>query len=69
MEKGMEKGKGQGKIEILTSLLKKKLNALPRYYEEKLFQSTEEVIAKIAEDIFDIKDVKDLDTYSAQELT
>ncbi len=68
MEKGMEKGKGQGKIEILTSLLKKKLNALPRYYEEKLFQSTEEVIAKIAEDIFDIKDVKDLDTYS-EELT
>ena len=63
MEKGIEQGKGQGKIEIVTSLLKKKLNALPKHYEEKLSQAKKEIIDKIAEAIFDIRDVKDLDKY------
>ncbi|MDD4569347.1 MAG: DUF4351 domain-containing protein [Tepidanaerobacteraceae bacterium] len=63
IEKGMEKGKSQGKIEILMRQLKKKFKIFPSSYEAKLFGAKEETIDKIAEDIFDIAEVKDLDKY------
>lgn len=42
---------------------KKKLNNLPRFYEERLSNAKEETLDRIAEDIFDIEDIKDLDKY------
>ena len=63
MEKGMEKGISQGKIELIARQLKKKFKTLPKSYQEKLSQATEETVDKIAEDIFDIEDLKDLDKY------
>lgn len=55
--KGMEKGISQGKIELIARQLKKKFKTLPKSYEEKLSQATEETVDKIAEDIFDIEDL------------
>ena len=63
MEKGMEKGKSQGKIEILMRLLKRKFEKFPSSYEIKLSGAEEETIDKIAEDIFDIAEIEDLDRY------
>jgi len=62
-KEGIEKGKGQGKVEIVIRLLKRKFKALPSSYEEKLSEVKEDTIDKIAEDIFDIEDIKDLDKY------
>ena len=36
---------------------------MPRLYEEKLSEVKEDTIERIAEDIFEIEDVKDLDKY------
>ena len=63
IEQGMEKGKSQGKIEILMRQLKRKFKTFPVSYEAKLADVKEETIDKIAEDIFDIVKIEDLDKY------
>lgn len=66
IEKGMKKGRAEGKIKLVIKLLKKRFPEMPRVYEEKLLNAKIEVIESIAEDIFDINDIKDLDKYLLQ---
>ena len=63
IEKGMEKGKGQGKVELLMLLLKRKFKTFPNVYEIKLQDAKEDIVDRIAEDIFDIDKVEDLNKY------
>ena len=59
----MEKGKGQGKVELLMLKLKRKFKTFPNVYEIKLQDAKEDIVDKIAENIFDIDKVEDLNKY------
>lgn len=63
VKKGLKEGKSKGKVELILKLLKKKFENLSKTYEDKLLKASEETIDKIAEDIFDIEKIEDLDTY------
>lgn len=59
----IEEGKEIGKAELLLKLLSKKFSTLPKEYEEKIKEQSEEVLEKIAVDIFDISDIEELNRY------
>ena len=59
----IEEGRLEGKINTLIKLLKKKFKDFPEEYIQKLSKSTDETLDKIAEDIFDIENINDLDKY------
>lgn len=63
IEKGIEKGIEQGELKVLIKLLDKKLNGLSESYKEKLSECNSELLNKIADDIFNLSEEKDLDKY------
>jgi hypothetical protein len=56
-------GKSEGKAEILIKLLKKKFKKLSQEYEERIKNLPSENIELIANDIFDLEKVEDLEKY------
>jgi hypothetical protein len=56
-------GKSEGKAEILIKLLNKKFKKLSQEYEEKIKNLPSEKIELIANDIFDLEKVEDLEKY------
>lgn len=63
IEKGLEEGIEKGKTELVIKQLKKKFPTLLGTYENRLLNTKIEIIENIAEDIFAISSVKDLDKY------
>lgn len=62
-----EKSKAEGKAELLIKQLKKRFKELPVSYEEKVKSLSEEVIEEIAINIFDLKNIEDIDSYCGKE--
>ncbi|AWI04579.1 DUF4351 domain-containing protein [Clostridium drakei] len=67
MEKGMEKGRVQGKLEgkaeLLLKLLTKKFIKMPEEYKKKIKELSDETLEIIGLEIFDMKDIKELEKY------
>lgn len=53
----------RGELKVLIKLLDKKLNGLSESYKEKLSECNSELLNKIADDIFNLSEEKDLDKY------
>ncbi|MBK1809490.1 DUF4351 domain-containing protein [Clostridium sp. YIM B02505] len=60
---GKSEGKAEGKTEILIKLLNKKFKKLSQEYEERIKNLPSENIELIANDIFDLEKVEDLEKY------
>ena len=60
---GIKEGKKEGKAELLITLLKKRFNGLSDYYTDKVRSLPEDVIDRIATDIFDLEKVDDIKKY------
>ena len=58
-----EEAKVEKAVEILVKILRKKFGALPKDYENKIRNSSEEVIDNITTDIFDINRIEELEKY------
>jgi len=63
MAEGKEEGKAEGKAEILIKQLIKKFTTVPKEYRENIKKLPEETIDVIAIEIFDLKDIKELEKY------
>ncbi len=65
-QEGKEEGREEGreeKVELLIKQLRKKLNGLPKNYEDKIKTLSNDKIESIGVDIFDIEKVEDLKRY------
>ncbi|KYH30543.1 hypothetical protein CLTEP_25850 [Clostridium tepidiprofundi DSM 19306] len=62
-EEGLQEGKLEGKYEILVKQLIKKFKKIPEEYLKKIKTLSPDVIDIIALEIFDMKDIKDLEKY------
>lgn len=58
-----EKGKIEGKIDILIKLLTKKFGEVPESYIEKINKLPEDIIDKVNLDILEIKDIREIEKY------
>ena len=65
IEKGIEKGKKEFAIDMVTRLLRKKFKKLPSEYLEKIKSQDVLTLETIAENIFEIEKLEDLDQYLA----
>lgn len=63
IEKDIAQGKNLGKAELLIKQLRKKFKSLPKNYEDKIITLPENILEIIAEEIFDIDAVEDLEKY------
>jgi len=63
LEEGLEKGVEKGITKTLIKLLIKKFGVVPDKYREELKKSKEDVLEVIADEILDIKDLRELDKY------
>lgn len=63
IEQGLAQGKNLGKAELLIKQLRKKFKSLPKDYEDKIITLPENILEIIAEEIFDIDNVEDLEKY------
>lgn len=67
MAKGMERGRAEGKIEgkaeLLLKLLTKKFIKMPEEYKKKIKELSDETLEIIGLEIFDMKDIKELEKY------
>lgn len=63
---GKEEGKAEGKAEILIKQLIKKFTTVPKEYRDNIKKLPEETIDVIAIEIFDLKDIKELEKYFKQ---
>lgn len=63
LEKGIEKGKTLGKAETLIKLLSKKLGKIPEEYKIKIKALSEDTIDIISLEIFDIKNIEEIEKY------
>lgn len=67
MEKGMEKGRVEGKLEgkaeLLLKQLAKKFKKIPEEYKKKIKELPDEILEIIGLEIFDMKDIKELEKY------
>lgn len=63
LEKLADESRMEGKLKILIKQLTKKFKELPEKYINSLSQCTDKTLDKIAEDIFDINSLEDLDKY------
>ena len=61
--RGEAKGKSEKAAEILIKLLEKKFNDIPKGYIEKIKILPEKVMDEITENIFEIKEINELDKY------
>jgi hypothetical protein len=62
-EEGITEGIKIGMADSLTKLLIKKFGKIPNGYEENIKKLSSETIEIIALEIFDIKDIKELEKY------
>jgi predicted transposase YdaD len=62
-EEGKEEGKEEGMYNILLSLLVKKFKRIPEEYQEKIKKLDQVTLNTLAMDIFEIKELKELDNY------
>lgn len=64
MAKGMEKGRAaEGKVELLLKQLTKKFKKIPEEYRKKIKELSDETLEIIGLEIFDMKDIKELEKY------
>ncbi|AKN29983.1 hypothetical protein Ccar_03700 [Clostridium carboxidivorans P7] len=63
IEKGMEKGRAEGKLELLLKQLTKKFKKIPEEYRKKIKELSDETLEIIGLEIFDMKDIKELEKY------
>ncbi|RKL62647.1 DUF4351 domain-containing protein [Thermoanaerobacteraceae bacterium SP2] len=63
LEKGIEKGIGKGIAETITKLLCKKLGELPKEYKERILAQDRSTLELIAENIFGIESLDDIDKF------
>lgn len=63
IEQGLTQGKNLGKAELLIKQLRKKFKSFPKDYEDKIITLPENILEIIAEEIFDIDNVEDLEKY------
>jgi len=59
----VEEGEKRGKADLLIKLLIKKFKAIPNEYKEKIKELPEESIDVIANEIFDLEKIEDLEQY------
>ena len=62
-EKLKEEGKKEQTLKMALKLLNKKFGSLPEKYKEKLKSKNEEELELIIENVFDIKELSDLEEY------
>ncbi|KEI13338.1 hypothetical protein Z959_06015 [Clostridium novyi B str. ATCC 27606] len=60
---GIEKGKDEGKAELLIKQLMKKFKKLPNGYKERIKALPKETIELIATDIFELNSIEELEQY------
>lgn len=63
IQEGIEKGKDEGKAELLIKQLMKKFKKLPNGYKEKIKALPKETIELIATDIFELNSIEELEQY------
>jgi len=63
IKEGIKEGKERGKAELIIRLLNKKIGKLPPHYEEKIINLGENILTDMADKIFEINDLKDIDKY------
>lgn len=63
LEKGIEKGVGKGIAETIIRQLCKKLGELPSEYKERILGQARPTLELIAENIFDIESLSELDRF------
>ncbi|WP_242948384.1 DUF4351 domain-containing protein [Clostridium frigidicarnis] len=63
MSKVLTQGKNLGKAELLIKQLRKKFKSLPKDYEDKIITLPENILEIIAEEIFGMDNVEDLEKY------
>ena len=63
MQKGMEKGRKEGKAQLLLKLLTKKFNKIPTEYKNKIMELPDETIEIIGLELFDMKEVKEIEKF------
>jgi flagellar biosynthesis/type III secretory pathway protein FliH len=66
IEKGIEKGFGKGMGETIIRLLCKKLGDLPAEYKERILSQDRPTLELVADHIFDIESLSDLDRFLKQ---
>ncbi|MFY9380979.1 MAG: DUF4351 domain-containing protein [Eubacteriales bacterium] len=66
LEKGIEKGVGKGIAETIIRQLCKKLGELPSEYKERILGQARPTLELIAENIFDIESLSELDRFLNQ---
>ncbi|MDD4570659.1 MAG: DUF4351 domain-containing protein [Tepidanaerobacteraceae bacterium] len=62
-EAGIKEGKEVGIAETVLRLLSKKLGEVPEKYASKLMAQDKQTLERIADSIFDIESIKDLDKF------
>ena len=62
-EEGIKEGKEAGIAETILRLLSKKLGEVPEKYASKLMAQDKQTLERIADSIFDIESIKDLDKF------
>ncbi|SFB10275.1 protein of unknown function [Clostridium frigidicarnis] len=63
LSKVLTQGKNLGKAELLIKQLRKKFKSLPKDYEDKIITLPENILEIIAEEIFGMDNVEDLEKY------
>jgi len=63
IKEGIKEVEERGKAELIIRLLNKKIGKLPPHYEEKIVNLGENVLTDMADKIFEINDLKDIDKY------
>ena len=63
IEDGIEKGKTEGKTDLLIKMLVKKFKNVPNEYREKIKNLPQDTIEVIGMDIFEMNSINELDKY------
>ena len=63
IEDGIEKGRTEGKTDLLIKMLVKKFKNVPDEYREKIKNLPEDTIEVIGMDIFEMNSINDLEKY------
>ena len=63
IEDGIEKGKTEGKTDLLIKMLVKKFKNVPNEYREKIKMLPQDTIEVIGMDIFEMNSINDLEKY------
>ena len=63
IEDGIEKGRAEGKTDLLIKMLVKKFKNVPNEYREKIKNLPQDTIEAIGMDIFEMNSINDLEKY------